>query len=72
MQLPDFQKYIIINGQMRVLTRDFFWTNLYWLKNCSCKKCGKGNLGKFDRVDCEFWPGKDGIESYCLNCWAKS
>lgn len=61
---------INIHGSQRGLKEHFFSTNLSYLDGRSCKNCKKTNLGKHERVDCEFWPND--IESWCLECWSKS
>ena len=61
---------VTIHGSQRGLTRQFFSTNTS--DPAVFCKCGKGPLGKHERVDTEFWPGTGSsvIETYCLDCWA--
>ncbi len=68
----EVKVYVVIYGKRRVLKNHFFSTNVSYMNGAHCKKCKKGPLGKFERVDCEFWPGKEVVESYCLDCWAKA
>lgn len=66
----EIEIHVFILNSERILGRTFFSTNTIDRDGTSCFKCGKTHLGRFERVDCEFWPGT--IDSYCLDCWAET
>lgn len=65
----DIDAHIFIKGKEFILRDSFFSTNVSSHDGDKCKKCGKENLGRRERVDCDFWG--DDIESWCLECWSK-
>jgi len=66
----EIEIHIFISDSERVLGRVFFTTNILECDNKPCAGgCGKKNLKRNERVDCEFWPGV--TETYCIDCWVK-
>ncbi len=66
----DPVKFFVFIGNHQWLLRNSFFNANCSQSTSACKKCGKENLTRNERVDIEFFGGDE--TSLCPQCWAKA